>query len=98
MSQPINATAAHIAAINQLAVNAAAVEMRIYGVCLTHAQADEIDATGHNWLRNRLGLTCVTDDMGVTYSPASANLAVAMESATDDKQRQTTTEQDEDFL
>ncbi len=66
--KPVTATAAHITAISQMAVNDAAAEMRTHGVSLTHEQADEIDATGHAWLRQRLGLTCTTDDMGVTYS------------------------------
>ncbi len=67
-NKPVTATAAHITAISQMAVNDAAAEMRTYGVRMTHEQAEEIDATGHDWLRNRLGLTCVTDDAGVTYS------------------------------
>ncbi len=67
-NKPVAATAAHITAINQMAANDATEEMENHGVRLTHDQADEIDATGHAWLRQRLGLTCTTDDMGVTYS------------------------------
>ena len=68
MSKPVIATETHIEAIKQMAFNAAAIEMRMCGVRLTNEQSDEIDAEGHDWLRQRLGLNAATDDSGVTYS------------------------------
>lgn len=67
MSKIIKATEAHIAAIKSMAFNAAATEMRMYGVSLTHEQADEIGDEGCDWLRSRLGLNAATDDVGVTF-------------------------------
>lgn len=64
----LNATNAHITAINAQAYNAAAREMAD-GVRLTHEQSDEIGELGKAWLTSRLGLTPTTDDAGVTYRP-----------------------------
>ena len=63
----LNATEAHIAAINAKAFNAAAREM-LDGVRMTHEQSDEIGDEGKMWLIARLGLAARTDDAGVTYT------------------------------
>jgi hypothetical protein len=45
-------------------------QMMAEGVSLSWAQVDALGDEAIDWLTRRLGLTCTTDDKGITCTPA----------------------------